>query len=53
MHSAKHHEHSSHSYERLIKLEHWVAWLAAPLALVGIGAALAFGLLTSTGHVTW
>ena len=53
MHSVKHHEHSSHSYERMIRIQEWMTWLAAPIALIGIGAALVFGLLTSTGHVTW
>ena len=47
-----HHEHPSHSYERLGKLETWVGWASVGVALL-VGAAMAIGLMTSTGHVTW
>jgi hypothetical protein len=48
----KHHEHPSHYYERVEHLEAWVGKLAIPLAFV-MGAAMLFGLLSSSGHVTW
>jgi hypothetical protein len=53
MNSVKRLEHSSHSYARLVKIQQWMTWLTVPIALLGIGAAVVFGLLTSTGHVTW
>jgi hypothetical protein len=53
MNSLKHHRHPGHSYERMVKFEEWVVKLAVPLAFVAMGAALVFGLLNSTGHVTW
>lgn len=48
----KHHEHPSHSYERLESFEALISKLAVPVALL-VGAAMAFGLLTATGHVYW
>ena len=53
MSSLRHHRHSAHSYERMVKFEEWVIKLAVPAAFVAMGAALVFGALSSTGHVTW
>ena len=47
-----HHEHFSHSYERMGRAEAWVGWAAAALAILAV-VAIAGGLLTTTGHVTW
>jgi hypothetical protein len=47
-----HHEHPSHNYERLERAEAWVGWAAVAVAFV-VGAAIAIGALTTTGHVTW
>ena len=53
MNSLKHHEHASHSYERMARLQEWLGRLMVPIAVAAMGAALAYGLLNSTGHVTW
>ena len=51
MNSLKHHHRlSAHS---AVEFEEWVIRLGVPLAFIAMGAALALGLLTSTGHVTW
>ncbi len=50
MNSLKHHRHSPHS---AVKIEEWMIRLGVPLAFIVMGAALVFGLMTSTGHVTW
>jgi hypothetical protein len=47
-----HHEHVSHSYERLGRAENWVGWAAVIVAVIA-GAVIMAGLLTTTGHVTW
>jgi hypothetical protein len=47
-----HHEHKSHSYERLEQAEAWVGWAAVVVAFL-VGAVIAVGLMTTTGHVTW
>ena len=47
-----HHEHPSHSYERLEKAEDWMSKLALVVAFL-VGGAMVFGLLTASGHVTW
>ena len=47
-----HHEHMSHSYERLGRAENWVGWAAVVVAVLA-GAVIMAGLLTTTGHVTW
>jgi hypothetical protein len=53
MHSIKRQDHPTHSYARLVKFQEWMTWLTVPIALLCIGAAVVFGLFTSTGHVTW
>jgi hypothetical protein len=47
-----HHEHRSHSYERLERAEAWMGWAAVAVAFL-VGAVIAIGLMTTTGHVTW
>jgi hypothetical protein len=47
-----HHEHKSHNYERMELAESWVGWAAVVVAVL-VGAAIAVGLMTTTGHVTW
>jgi hypothetical protein len=46
------HHHHPHIYERLEQAESWIGGIAAPLALL-LGAIMAVGLLSATGHVTW
>jgi hypothetical protein len=41
-----------HTYQRMNKLE-GMADLLSLLGILALGAAMAFGLLTATGHVTW
>ena len=53
MRSLKHHEHASHSYERMARVQEWIGRLMVPIAVAAMGAALAYGMLSSTGHVTW
>jgi hypothetical protein len=52
MNKPMHHEHRSHSYERMELAESWVGWAAVVVAFL-VGAAITVGLLTTTGHVTW
>jgi hypothetical protein len=52
MHKPLHHEHRSHSYERLEQAEGLMGWAAVVVALL-VGAAVAIGMMTTTGHVTW
>jgi hypothetical protein len=47
-----HHEHRSHSYERLEQAEALMGWVAVAVAFL-VGAVIAIGLMTTTGHVTW
>ena len=47
-----HHEHRSHFYERLERAEGYVGWAAVAVAFL-VGVAIAIGMLTTTGHVTW
>lgn len=48
----EHHEHPSHSYERLEKAEDWMSRIGIVVAFL-VGGAMVFGLLTASGHVTW
>lgn len=49
---AVHHEHASHSYERLGIFE-GLADKATLLLIFVLGGLMVTGLLTATGHVTW
>ena len=50
-HAEEHHHHPQ-PYERANKMEGWVD-KATIAIMLGIGAAMAIGLLTASGNVTW